>query len=387
MANDTLEMMIMPSVNKLTKSFEREYIRNVEKYIDYNTDVLSCNIPLYRLLFSDKRRTEMINMTGINHTVLKNARNIIDKDKAVTKPIMYELINTPFNLLTSQLIRRYYLEKNTKMINALVMNLAMSFYSMIHPKYYRYLPNPDIMEFTISRVTTKFTFKIYKTLLESIKHIAFTNHNSMIDELVNNGDTGALFYLVSLNSRLNNVMKSFCSEYMKDFEEKNAIFTQQDSSDPDNFVQTTNMSGLIMSKTSSATTDFFTTRVDKKMVALSAKQVGINANLLEQSVGLIKERKSNEIENVIRNIIVTYLNEPGTSEKELGSTKFVLMSMKVYSKSNVTNKSIMEIKDSLDKLLEATSTMYKRCEREATRINYRKGLYFYIILSIQQSVK
>ena len=56
---------------------------------------------------------------------------------------------------------------------------------------------------------------------------------------------------------------------------------------------------------------------------------------------------------------------------------------KIYSKSNVNDKSIITIKELLDKWLKENCEQYSKTERVATLNNYRKAMYLFFTLSTQ----
>ena len=388
MGNNTLDSQILPMIKANDSGINRnKFRREVVAYIDRNNDVLSASIPAYRLLFNDSQREKVFDIWKIDKKIMKDVRETIDSDKAVRKPIMYGMVSTPHNYLVVELIKYYEQQKDKEMVKALTIHLVFHFYSIVHAKYFKFLPNPDIMEFTINRISNKFLFKQYGVVLKVLEHLAAVNHESMKNTLLKNGDTGVLDYLVSTNSRLNSQMQTFSREYYEDYENKNAIFKQSDNYDNDNFILTTNLSGVIENKARNAATDFFTTRVDERVARISAREAQADMNVLVDAITNVKNGKCVEISELMQNILIAYLNDPDTTESSLGSQLFIGKCLKIYSKSNTKQKAIVEIKRILDELLEANSKHYQETNREATKINYRKALYYYIVLTMQKSVK
>lgn len=388
MGNNTLDSQLLEMIKANDSVIvKNKFRRELNAYIDRNNEILSASIPAYRLLFNESQRDKVFDIWKIDKKLVNDAKLTIDSDKAVRKPIMYTMVSTPHNYLVIELIKYYEKKKDKEAVKALTLHLIFHFYSIIHPKYFKFLPNPDIMEFTINRISNKFLFKQYGVLIKVLMHMADVNHDAMKDALLKNGDTGALDYLVSMNSRLNSLMQTFSKEYYTDYEQKNAIFSQSDNYDNDNFILTTNLSGTIENKTRNAAADFFTTRVSEKDAHLAAKASQADYNVLVDAISNVKNSKTEEINELMRNILITYLSDPENTEASLGTSAFVVRCIKIYSKSNTKQKSIMEIKRILDELLEANSKNYQETNREATKINYRKALYFYIVLIMQRSVK
>ena len=72
------------------------------------------------------------------------------------------------------------------------------------------------------------------------------------------------------------------------------------------------------------------------------------------------------------------------TEKDIKSWNFITYSFNVYKKSNTNDESIIEIKKVLDRILTKYSPNYIKTNRIATKIQFRRALFMYIILIIQK---
>ena len=84
-------------------------------------------------------------------------------------------------------------------------------------------------------------------------------------------------------------------------------------------------------------------------------------------------------------ILQLFLSEEGNNAEDIGSQKFINYCWNLYIKSNTKDKSILEIKDILDKWLEQNSKEYVKTERVTTKSNFRKAIYLYMVFTIQQT--
>lgn len=389
MANDTIEKMLIPLINeKANKQNELKCKKMVNAFIDKNNEALFHPTPAYRLVFQDGQREKLFDCYNVDSGHIKKIMGIIDRDKSVRKPIGYNYVGTkPFNIFSAALIKYYMIKKDKEMLSTTMMNLIFSFYALSHAKYYRYIPNPNIMEYTINRINNKFLFKQYGSVIKVLQHAVAVNHEAMKDGLLKDGDQGLLEYLSSLNSRLNNQMNLFASEFYKDQEEKNIIFKQADDYSEGNYTLTTNLSMDISSKAEGATHEFFSTRINEKRAELAAKACSVDPNVLKDAIGNIRQKDPDLIKQVIINIMMTYMNDPRNNSKELGSQKFVGECIRIYSKSNIKVQSVIDLKKLLDEMLNIACSRYHDTTRENTKSNYRKALFVYLVLMIQQSVK
>ena len=88
---------------------------------------------------------------------------------------------------------------------------------------------------------------------------------------------------------------------------------------------------------------------------------------------------------VIRNTIITYVRE-GNSIQSVGSRQFINNAIRIYNKSNTSDRLVLEIKEIMDHFLHNYSEKYNQTERVATKIKYRKSVYVFFILFIAKVI-
>jgi hypothetical protein len=64
---------------------------------------------------------------------------------------------------------------------------------------------------------------------------------------------------------------------------------------------------------------------------------------------------------------------------------YISFGIELFRKTNANNTNIKTIKTNLDKWAEETG-IHAKYRREPTRIAYKKGIYWYILLTIQANV-
>jgi hypothetical protein len=75
------------------------------------------------------------------------------------------------------------------------------------------------------------------------------------------------------------------------------------------------------------------------------------------------------------------------NREKVGTKDFVVYSLEIYKRANTTDKNVLIIKNSLDKWLEKYSITYRRTQRVATLNNFRRALFLFFVLTIQQNSK
>ena len=97
---------------------------------------------------------------------------------------------------------------------------------------------------------------------------------------------------------------------------------------------------------------------------------------------IITDKYTKDIEAFIQSILFLYLYTEHKDKKDINSSNFLVWSSELFRKTNSNNDNIRTIKTTLDKWGEETG-VHAKFKREASRINYKKAIFWYFILSIQ----
>lgn len=352
-------------------------MRNITKFIDVNNETLYDIGPNYRLFIDDKDRGYLFEITGITETELKNIfKTINDIDEKWT-------IITPFNILSTLMIRECVLSKKTKLSNLLIMHLTLSLYSSLQFKYFKYLPNRAAMEYTINNMTNKYLIKKYGVLYKALEHIAIKSHEKYEKDLIRGNDLDIKNYIMNLRTRLNNFMKIIASEYMINLSNKKYLNTSEDSRDEENYVETSNLSLKIEQYVLGISNKFYGSSINPKFVRIAASMCSVHAQTLDQSMNAIKIANNKDASLLIRYILKIYFNNSQNSLDSAKSKRFMQYMLQIYSKSNIKDEDVIDMKKLLDHFLLNYCERYSNTEREATKVSYRKATFVYFLLHIQ----
>jgi len=387
MTNSLLISTLSPKIESTFRNKENKntFIKSIQKYVDKNNQILYHNAPSYRLYFSDKYEREPIyKLVGIEkESIVNNLKELKHLDSK------WKISNEPFNVLMTLIIRDFTIRKDKDGINNALLFLSLSLYSSLQYKYFKYPPNENIMQYTINNVSNKYLFKQYGVVIKAIYHTAITSHETYYKDLIKGDDKNITDYFINLRSRLNNLIRNFAGEYHHNHKEGNYLNTQQDSNDEENYYETENLSGLITQLSEKVSIKFFSTSINQKILRIAAKMANCDTPTLNNAIHNIKENESSKVRDLIRLILQVYLNDSKNSYDTIATQKFIAYSISVYSRSNTKDEAIIQIKDLLDYFLNKNSERYMNTEREATKNNYRKGLYTYftLLISDTQTIK
>lgn len=355
--------------------------RYIAMYIDKNNEVLYASAPLYRLYFGDEERDFIFNLVpGITKQSITELVNKIEDINAA-----WQIVSDPFNLLMTNYIRCATIKKKENFKYSCIMYLTLSLYSSLHFKYYKYLPNENAMNYAINNnMSNKFLIKKYGVLYKALEHIAIKNHETYEADLIKGEDLNIKDYIMNLRTRLNNFMKTITDEYMKALKEKKYLNTEEDSNDEENYRQTTNISVQMESLIVKCSNKFFSNEINQKFVRSSAKYANVHPATLGAALDDIKENETENVNKLIGNILRVYLNNKNNTFESIASNRFISYCLQIYSKSNSKDPDILSLKKLLDYFLVNHCNRYSETEREATRGSYRKALYVYFLMHINE---
>ena len=380
--SEAINNNIYSRISQNLKKNQNQLASLILKYLDLNNDVLNYNLPSKRLFFNDLNdRDPIYKICDIDKDTINNVVKSVPDIKS-----SWKLLNDPFNILMTTIIRYFSINKNKRMVELTLTYLTASLYSSLQFRSYRFLPNEAIMEYTFNRLSEKYYFKKYKTVINALMATAEKTHETYYLQLNKKNDLDIINYFVCLRSRLSNQMKIFANEYYKDYKEGNTLFNSSDSKDEENYRENDNISSYINTLASKITINFSTNNLDDNSVKVASLTAKVDKITLKNALLSIKKIEGKNINLLITLILQSYLKDTNNSINSVGSKKFFNYTYEIYSKSNTKDKTVLDVKKLLDFFLNKHSNKYSKTERSATKGAYKKALYVYFVLIIMNYV-
>ena len=354
-----------------------KYNREIDKFIDINNEALNHNTPTYKVVYNIDWLYEMLDIT--DQTIEDIKKDIKYK---VGMASNQAASNDRYILLTTLL---YYFKSEHKRaaVEHTLMYFTLVIYSALYKKYYKYPPNDNIMQYTINRITNRYYFKRYGTVFKAIYAVAEQNDQTMQSSLMKKDDNELMKYIISLYSRLNNQMNSFAKEFYLDQKSKNYLNQSIDNTTDDNsFDDPKNISFTVTAVTNKNITKFSQSPISNKVAKTAAGIAHISPVVLKQTMGAIKNNDVEAVRILINNIVSLYLNDKNNQVDSIGSQKFIAYALKIYGRNNAKDEQLIQLKNTMGSLLEKYSPKYNQTARVATKSNYRKSIYLYIVFLI-----
>ena len=354
----------------------------VAVYLDANMAKLSSAGPTYRTLFTEEDKRVLFVNTATSPELVNR---VLPMSSYIKKH--WRNIVMPFNVVCALTITYAKRTNNVELAQYMLMYLVLSMYPSLHAKYFKYGVNPQIMDYTINNMSKKFKIKNLGTIWNTLLDTAMVCDKTYTKNIIRANDKDITDYIESLKTRLNALLKKIKSEFTKNYNDKNLMGIEKDNEDSENFSRAESNSYIIERLANSIALKLSINGPDMKIVQISAKLNAVAVNDMRSAVNNLISDKENarEIRKVISDILSIYLSFDSNSAIEIHSNKFILECLRIYKKSNTTNKSIIEIKKMLDIWLRRYSDRYKKSNRVATLNSFRKALYTFFVFTIQSN--
>lgn len=352
----------------------------VAEYLDMNMSKLSSAGPTYRTLFTDNDKRILFVNTGTSPELV----NKILPMSSYIRSSWRNMLN-PFSIVCALTITYAKRTNNKDLAQYMLMYLTLSMYPSLHYKYFPYGANPQIMDYTINNLSNKYKIKQLGTIWNTLLDTAIVCDKTYTKNIIRANDKDITDYIESLKTRLNALLKKIKSEFTKNYNDKNIMSVEQDNEDQDNYSRAESNSYIIERLANSIALKISISGPDTRLIDISAKLNAIAVNDLRTTVNnLISDKgNSHEIKRVITAILTLFLINTTNKASEIHTNKFVLDCMRIYKKSNTSDRNIIEIKKVLDIWLQRYSDRYKKSNRVATLNSFRKALFTYFVFTIQ----
>lgn len=350
----------------------------VSEFLDRNNEKLTTIGPTHKIIFSEYDMEKVFDALEIPSYKIKeviNSTPYLSKQKIITL--------NPFNVIMPLIIRYFKLKKDEDMVKTMLIYLTMSFYPMLHHKYFPYGLNENVMNYTINNLSNKFKIKQLGTIYHALFDMATVSDKNYNSALLRANDKDIVDYNLSIKTRMNMMLRKISIEFYRNKKNNLYLNTDTDSFEEDNYHEADNNTFLIDRVTNNVILKLMVDGPNFNLIKLSANYCQVSVNELRNYINtMINNDNREEMKIIIESILFLFLFDSQNASKDINSNKFLIYCLEIYKKSNTTDKNIIKIKKILDGWLERLGT-YKKTQRLATINNFRKALFTFFVCTIQ----
>ena len=365
------------------ENMDRKFKQLVGNFIDKNNSKLRTAGPQYMIAFSDADKKGFYDVLGVSEqevveivTKITSGLNGSDFKYLRSNPILW---------IFYYCIRHYTLEKDAKGLNTVLAIYSLAVYPSVFHKYFKYeVSDPGAMAYTIDSLTQKFIFKQQGHLFGALTFSIQQSYKFLRAGIIDGSDKEAIRFIQRIRNDQNSLIKKIAVQYNKNKDKGLTIGSALDTGETGEIIDSyENDTSQVESVVQSIVLPIITNGVNLSYAEACAKMSQISISEVRFYLSkIITEDQSGAIKGFVESILFLWLYDEKKTKKEINTSEFLVWSSQLFRKTNSNNDNIARIKNTLNTWGDI-SGIHKKFTREASRINYKKAIFFYFILCIQ----
>lgn len=366
---------------------DSKFKQAVGKYVDKNSAKLHTPGPQYMIPFGDVDKGLFYKVFGITEAeIMECVMEVIKilKSQSGTKDFIL-LRQNPIFWLFYCCIRYYSVEtKDEKGLNTALIIYALSVYPSVFSKYFKHeVSDVGAMLYTVDNLTEKFILKktghVFGMLYTSIK----SSYSFLSQFMKDASDQEVVRFIQRIRNDQNSLIKKICDNYMKNHAAGRTVQTSKDQFDDTPVFDNDNNTTLVSTISQKVVIPILTNGIDLRRAEVCAKLAKISiadCRFYLNKIVTLKNQQS--IADFVESVLFLFLYTDQKTPTDINSSYFLVWATELFRKTNSNDANIGRIKSTLDIWAEE-SGVHAKFKREASRVNYKKAIFFYFILSIQ----
>lgn len=365
----------------------RKFNQLVSNFINRNIEKLTTSGPVYLIPFTDRDKSDYYTLFGISEKEIKKV--IKDHTKSLNSASNFLLLTqNPIFVLFYFVIRYFTLHPDNKSLNSALSIYALSAYPSIFSKYFPKGVIEPVMRYTIDNLTDKFLIKkskhVFGVLVESMQR----SYKFLKPYMKDASDKEVIRFIQRIRNDHNSLFKKISNMYMQNHKNGYAISTSNTTYDDNTPIvdEINNATTEVQNAVLKVSMPIIANGVDIVRAEASAKMSGIGVSDCRFFLtNIMIDKNIDQLQRMIESILFLYIYEDKKTIRDIRSQYFLAWAASLFKKTNSKNDNILRINQILNHWAEE-SGIYAKFRREASRINYKKALFFYVILSIQKYI-
>lgn len=364
----------------------RAFNNLVAGFINRNIDKLTTSGPVYLIPFTDKDKEMYYKLFNITETELKAAMK--KHTSSLNNSDFLLLSNNPIFSLFYFVIRYFTLHPDRKSLNSALTIYALSAYPAIFSKYFKHGVNEAVMQYTIDNLTDKFLIKkvdhILGLLVTSIQH----SYDFLKVSIREGVDSDVVRFIQRIRNDHNSMFKKLMNVYMDNYRNNRTVVITNNQYDEDTPIidEVDNATTEVNNAITKVLLPIVQNGVDVTRAEAAARMAGISISDCRMFlINIINDKNIDLLQKFIESLLFLYIYEGRKTVRDVRSSYFLSWSASLFKKTNSKNPNINKINEILNIWAE-NSGVYAKFKREASRINYKKAIFFYVVLSIQKYI-
>jgi hypothetical protein len=333
--------------------------------------------------FTDNDKELFLHLFGLS---IKEVKTIVNKAlNEVNDQGRWLLIkNNPIFIVFYFVIKYYTIKKDSKGVNTALAIFALANYPSIFTKYFKFEPNPGVMQYTIDNLPNKFTIKKTNHIFGTLMARMLNSWGFHKEKFKVSSDADIIAFIQRIRNDQNSFMKKIANVYMDNHAKNLSVYVTTDKFDDNAIVDVENDSNRVESVTNKIMSALLINGIDLRLAEASAKTSNVSVSETRNYLhSIVVEHRNDELKSMIESIIFLYLYEDNKPINDINSKDFLEFSLAIYKKTNSNNQNIKNIKGLLDKWSNEIG-LEQSFTRKATLVDYKRAIYTFFVFTIQK---
>lgn len=380
-----------------TPQGDKKFKQLIGQYMDRNSEKLHTSGPVYLIPFTSVEKAQYCDLFGLEYKLSGSSKeqkiHIPEVDKLIDDVVNSLGSKSDFKLLKGNpifwifycCIRYYHIKKDQKGLNSALAIYALADYPAVFSLFFKYGADEAVMQYTIDNLTEKFIIKqqghIFGALFVSIQN----SYNFLKAFMNDASDKEMIRWIQRIRNDQKSMIKKICDQYMKNHAAGLRVTLTKDTySDEMRIdVDEQNKTSSVEAVGRKITLKILTQDINLRLISMVAKISGVSISETRfYLTKIISDKYTDDIQKFIEAILFLYLYDENKKAEDINSRYFLHWSEDLFRKTNSNNDNIRRIKETLDKWAEEVG-VHEKYRREASRVNYKKAIFFYFIFCIQ----
>lgn len=370
------------------KNNVRKLLRAIASYADRNSNILLSTNLSTRLLFTESDKDIVFRLCDISK---KDIENAIRSSKTIKST--WRKATNPFYILCILLIRYFIINKMDAEKEAVSTYLGYLLYTSAHKSSFNYLPNKEIMDYTINNLSNRFYLKQSGTIQGMIEQTILNAIDGLYNEkFIDCKDQDIADIVSGLDVRISSSLKYIADKFYENHSKGKYLFHEDDNLSEDDFHLSDNISFKIDRLTNIVSTSIVSEGFDQNTCIKRAINLnpGVSAKKLEPMLLTIVTEDMQSISKVVSSILTLFVYKGiSNSIDDVRTMKFVSESMQIY-KSNAQDEITTSLKNKLAEWIDLTSEKYGRnfiSRGKSSLDSYKRAIYTAFVFKIMECAK
>ena len=362
---------------------DKKFKQLVGNFIDKNISKLRTPGPQYMIAFGDSDKKAFFDVFGIDESEI--IQLVIKITSSLNGSEFKYLRSNPILWLFYYCIRFYTLKKDAKGLNTALVIYALAVYPSVFYNYFKYeVSDVACMAYTMDNLTQKFIFKQQGHLFGALTFSIQQSYKFLQPGIIDGADKEAIRFIQRIRNDQNSLIKKIAVQYFANKEKGLRISSALDTGETGEIIDSyVNDTSQVEAVSHTIVLPILTNGINLTFVEASAKIAQISMSEVRFYLSkIIVDNQNSTIEKFIESILFLWLYDEKKTKREINTSEFLVWSAQLFKKTNSNNDNIARIKNTLNDWGDL-SGLHKKFTREASRINYKKAIFFYFIFCIQ----